>query len=192
MPHDIWRYILHCSFAYKIYISTFLLFTFESFRKVLKYHFSLTRGKNETPGHNETVVLLWVPKSTWTRVCEITSRELEAILLNHQQENDKKKPWCEWKGISFMCDLLIFSSLSFSYEFGNLLNYFWGDDLSFFSLLIKLFEHFNLSILRISSHFKWEFSWIPKMWWYYLLFCVGQMRHQNFHWVEDLVVVFYF
>ena len=56
-----------------------------------------------------------------------------------------------------MCDLLIFSSRSFSYEFGNLLNYFWGNDLSFFSLLIKLFGHFNLSILRISSHFKWEF-----------------------------------
>ena len=46
---------------------------------------------------------------------------------------------------------------SFPYEFGNLLNYFWGKDLSFFSLLIKLFGHFNLSILRISSHFKWEF-----------------------------------
>ena len=61
----------------------------------------------------------------------------------------------------------------------------------FFSLLIKLFQHFNLSILRISSHFKWEILWIPKMWWYSLLFCVGQMR-QNFHWVEDLVLVFYF
>ena len=24
-------------------------------------------------------------------------------------------------------------------------------------MLIKLFGHFNLSILRISSHFKWEF-----------------------------------
>ena len=29
--------------------------------------------------------------------------------------------------------------------------------MSFFSLLIKLFGHFNLSILRISSHFKREF-----------------------------------
>ena len=65
-----------------------------------------------------------------------------------------EKPWCEWKGISFMCDLLIFSSRSFSYEFGNLLNYFWGKYLSFFSLL---FGHFNLSILTIPSHFKWEF-----------------------------------
>ena len=39
----------------------------------------------------------------------------------------------------------------------NLLSYFWGNDLSFCSLLMKLFEHFNLSILRISAHFKWEF-----------------------------------
>ena len=73
------------------------------------------------------------------------------------EKNDKKKSWCEWKKISLMGDLLIFSSHSFSYEFGNLLNSFWGNDLSFFSLLIKLFGHFNLSILRISSHFKWEF-----------------------------------
>ena len=56
-----------------------------------------------------------------------------------------------------MCDLLIFRSRSFSYEFRNLLNYFWGNDLSLFSLLIKLSGHFNLSILRISAHFKWEF-----------------------------------
>ena len=48
-------------------------------------------------------------------------------------------------------------SRSFSYEFGNLLNYFWGNDLSFFSLLIKLLGQFNLSILRIFSHFKWQF-----------------------------------
>ena len=73
------------------------------------------------------------------------------------KKNDKKKPWCEWKRISFMCDLLIFSSRSFSYEFGNLLSYFRGNDLSFFSLLIKLFGHFNLSILRFFSHFKWVF-----------------------------------
>ena len=73
------------------------------------------------------------------------------------KKNDKKKPWLEWKRISFMCDLLIFSSSSFSYEFGNILNYFWGNDLSFFSLLIKLFGHFNLSILKISTHFKWVF-----------------------------------
>ena len=65
-----------------------------------------------------------------------------------------EKSWCEWKGISFMCDLPIFSSRSFSYEFGNLLNYFWGKYLSFFSLL---FGHFDLSILTIPSHFKWEF-----------------------------------
>ena len=56
-----------------------------------------------------------------------------------------------------MYNLLIFSSHSFSYEFGNLLNYFWDNDFCFFSLLIKLFAHFNLSILRISCHFKWEF-----------------------------------
>ena len=48
----------------------------------------------------------------------------------------------------------------------------------------------NLSILRISSHFKWEFGGIRE-WWYSLLFCVGQMRHLNFHSVEDLVVVFF-
>ena len=59
--------------------------------------------------------------------------------------------------MSFTCELLIFSSRSFSYEFRNLLNYFWGNDLKFFSFLIKLFGHFNLSILRISSRFKWEF-----------------------------------
>ena len=46
---------------------------------------------------------------------------------------------------------------SFSYEFQNLWNYFWGNDLSFFSLLIKLFGQFNLSILIVFSHFKWEF-----------------------------------
>ena len=56
-----------------------------------------------------------------------------------------------------MCNLLIFSSRGFSYELGNLLNYFWGNDLSLFSLLIKLFGHFNLSILRIFSNFKWVF-----------------------------------
>ena len=61
------------------------------------------------------------------------------------------------KKISFMCDLLSFSSRSFSYEFGNLSNYFWGNDISLFSLLRKLFGHFNRSILRISSHVKWEF-----------------------------------
>ena len=44
-------------------------------------------GQNETVGHNETVALLWVPESRRARVCEIyiSSRELEAILLNHQQ-----------------------------------------------------------------------------------------------------------
>ena len=44
-------------------------------------------------GHNETVVLLWVLESTWTRVCEIyvASQELEAILLNHQQEKWQKE-----------------------------------------------------------------------------------------------------
>ena len=73
------------------------------------------------------------------------------------KKNDKKKPWSEWREISLMCDLLIFSSRNFSYEFENLLNYFWGNDLSFFLLLIKLSGHFNLSILRISFNFKWEF-----------------------------------
>ena len=48
--------------------------------------------QNETAGHNDTVVLLWVPESTWMRVCEIyiASREREAILLNHQQEKWQK------------------------------------------------------------------------------------------------------
>ena len=87
----------------------------------------------------------------------IASWKLEIILLNHQKKNDKKKPWCEWKRISFMWDLLIFSNRSCSYEFGNLLNYFWGNDSSFFSLLTKRFGHFNLLTLKISSHFKWEF-----------------------------------
>ena len=91
------------------------------------------------------------------------------------KKNDKKKPWCKWRRISFMWDFLIFSNRSFSYEFGNLLNYFWGNDLSFFSMLIKLFGHFNLSILKRES-----FSWMPKMWWYSSLFCVGQMRHKIF------------
>ena len=96
------------------------------------------------------------------------------------------------KRVFFMRDLLVFSSRSFSYEFGNLLYYFCKNDLSFFPLLIKLFEHFNLSILRISSHLSKSFSWIPKMWWCSLLFYVGQMRYQSFHWVEDLVAVFCF
>ena len=45
-------------------------------------------GQNETAGHNETVVLLWVPESIWTRVCQIyiASWKLDAILLNHHQE----------------------------------------------------------------------------------------------------------
>ena len=142
--------------------------------------------QNETAGYNETVVLLWVPESISTQVCEIyiASRKLEAILLNHQQEKWQKETICEWKRISFTCDLLIFSSRSFSWKFANLLNYFWGNNLSFFSLLLKLFEHFNLSVLRISSHFKWEFFVNAKN--------VGQMRHKSFHWVENLVVVFYF
>ena len=51
--------------------------------------------------------------------------------------------------------LLIFSSRSFSYEIlGNSLSYFWRNDFCFFLLLIRLFGHFNLSISRISSHFK--------------------------------------
>ena len=56
-----------------------------------------------------------------------------------------------------MCHLLIFSGRSFSYEFGNLLDFFTGNNLSFFSLLIKPFGHCNLLFLRISSHFKLNF-----------------------------------
>ena len=95
--------------------------------------------------------------------------------------------------ISFMCDLLIFSSRRFSYEFGNLSNCFWGHDLSLFALLRKLFGHFNLSILRISSHVKWEFFVNAKnVVVFFVVLCGGQMRHQNFHSVEDLVILFYF
>ena len=54
--------------------------------------------------------------------------------------------------------LVIFSSRNFSCEFGNSLSYFWGNDFCFFLLLVRLFGNFNLSILKISSHFKWVFS----------------------------------
>ena len=49
--------------------------------------------QNETAGYNETVVLLWVPESISTQVCEIyiASRKIEAILLNHQQEKWQKE-----------------------------------------------------------------------------------------------------
>ena len=93
--------------------------------------------------------------SLWN--CLLLHGNLRIFFETTSKKNDKSKPSCEWKGITSMCDLLIFSSRSFSFEFGNLLNYFWVKDLSFFSLLIKLFGHFNLSILRISSYFKWEF-----------------------------------
>ena len=75
-----------------------------------------------------------------------------------------------------ICTLLIFSSRNFSYEFGNSSSYFWGNDFCFFLLLVRLFGHFNLSILRTSSHFKWEFLVNGKNVVYSLLFCVGQMR----------------
>ena len=54
-----------------------------------------------------------------------------------------------------ICLFLIVAA--FLFEFGNLLNYLWRKDLSFFSLLIKLSGLFNLSILRIFSPSKWEF-----------------------------------
>ena len=49
--------------------------------------------QNETVGHNETVVLLWVLVSTRTWVCKIyiSSRELETILLNRKQEKYQKE-----------------------------------------------------------------------------------------------------
>ena len=79
--------------------------------------------------------------------------------LNYKQEIWQKEAMMWMKkdifyGYSFM---LIFSSYNFSYKFGKLLSYFWGNDLSVFLLLIKLFGHFNPSILRISSQCKWEF-----------------------------------
>ena len=75
---------------------------------------------------------------------------------------------------SAICLFLVVTA--FLFEFENLLNYLWRKDLSFFSLLIKLSGLFNLSILRISS---------PFIWWYSLLFCVGQMRHQNIYLVKS-------
>ena len=110
---------------------------------------------NETAGHNETVILLWVLVSTRTWVCKIyiSSRELEAILLNHKQEKYQKEAM-----MCIMIDIFdarsaYFSSHSFSYEFGNSLSYFWRNNFCLSLLLIRLFEHFNLSILSISSHF---------------------------------------
>ena len=68
-----------------------------------------------------------------------------------QDVNEKGYLLCE------TCLLLVASAVLMSSE----IHYFWGNDLSFFSFQIKNFGHFNLSILRISSNFKWEFSWIP-------------------------------
>ena len=98
--------------------------------------------------------MLWVWELTRTWACEsiFLHRNLMLYFWTTNEKNGKKKPLYEWKRISFMCDLLIFSSRSFSYEFGDLLIYF-----CFFSLLIKHFGHLNLSVLRISSHSKWEF-----------------------------------
>ena len=109
--------------------------------------------------------LLWVIVSNRPRVCKIyiSSRELEAILLNRNKKNGKTKPWCEWKRISLMYALLIYSSRSFSYEYVNLPS-FRRNDFYFFLLLIKLFRHSNPSILRISSHFKWELLINAKKW----------------------------
>ena len=56
-----------------------------------------------------------------------------------------------------MCDLLIFSSHSFLYGFENFLNYYSGNDLSFFSLLIKLFGHLNRSILIFFLSLSYNF-----------------------------------
>ena len=89
-------------------------------------------------------------------------------------------------------DLLIFSSHSFSHEFENLLNYFWGKDLSFFSLLIKLFGHFNLSILRISSHFKWEFFVNAKNVVVFFVALCWANETLKFSFVEGSSSIFYF
>ena len=72
-------------------------------------------GQNETVGHNETVVLLWVSESTCTRDSGIyiASREYEAILLKYWQEKWQKDALMWMKRISFMCDLLLFGSRSF-------------------------------------------------------------------------------
>ena len=50
-------------------------------------------GEEDTAGHNETVALLWVlvPAQTWVCKIYISSRELEAILLNHKQEKYLKE-----------------------------------------------------------------------------------------------------
>ena len=58
--------------------------------------------------------------------CEIyiASQELEAILLNHQQEEWQKEAMMWMKKDIFHVQSAYFSSRSFSYEFGNVLNYF--------------------------------------------------------------------
>ena len=107
-------------------------------------------------------------------------------------EKWQKEAMMWMKKISFMCDWLIFSSHSFSYEFGNLLNYFWGNDLSFFSLLIKRFGYFNLSVLKISSHFKWEFFVNVKNVKVFFVVLCGANETSEFSFGGGRVVVFYF
>ena len=65
-----------------------------------------------------------------------------------------KRSHDEWKG-NLSRAICLFAAFLMSSIIK--LNSICRKDLSFFSLLIKLFGHFNLSILRISSHFKWEF-----------------------------------
>ena len=139
--------------------------------------------------------MLWVLVSTRTWVCKIyiSSRELEAILLNHKQEKYQKEAimWIKIDILYALYALLIFSSRSFSYEFGNLLKHFWRNDFCFFLFLIRLFGHFNISISRIFSHFKWEFLVSAINVEIFSVVSVGQMRHHNFHWVKDLIVVLF-
>ena len=81
-----------------------------------------------------------------------------------RKKDKKKKPWCEWKKEAMMwmkrnifhAWSASFSSCSFSYKFGNSLNYFCANDLSF-TVQIKPSGHFNLSTFRICSQLKWKF-----------------------------------
>ena len=116
-------------------------------------------GRNETAGHNETVVLLWVPELTCTEslkpIC--FKGTWRYIFTPPIRKMTKRSHDVNEKGyLSCAIDLFLVAS-AFLMSSIIKLNYFWGKDLSFFLLLIKLFGHFNLSILKISSHFKWDF-----------------------------------
>ena len=104
--------------------------------------------------------MLWVLVLTRMWVCKIyiSSRELEVILLNNRQKiakgkHDVNKNRYLWRTLClFSVAVTFLMNLGITFK-----RYFWGNDFCFLLLLVRLFEHFNLSILRISSHFMWEF-----------------------------------